>query len=212
MKLRTNPKIALATIAALVMLPASVCSEDRASNGAGEVQFELVGQVFNPSPTTSIQCGYLTFINGISDLAPIFNPGPQNETTALFTFFNETVTERVINNGSIRIINRVGTTTIYFNPSASATFAVPSSFQNGIPVQTSVLRHQVLLDTVTGAFTTTFVNTITSVDRFQIENSKFRLGKVGQTFRTTVFGHLSMSAPPAAYIAGFAVGSDLVRP
>src|SRR5439155_5818789 len=150
MKLRTNPKIVLATIAALVMLPASVCSEDRASE-AGEVQFELVGQVFNPSPTTSIQYGYLTFINGLSDIAPIFNPGPQNETTAVFTFFNDTATERVINNGPIRIINRVGTTTIYFNPSANATFVVPNSFQNGVPVQTSVLRHQVVIDTVTGA-------------------------------------------------------------
>jgi hypothetical protein len=73
----------------------------------------------------------------------------------------------VINNGSIRVINRVGTTTIYFNPSANANFANPASFQNGIPVQKSVLRHQVVIDTVTGSFTTTFVNTITSVDRFQ---------------------------------------------
>src|SRR5262249_45558731 len=152
------------------------------------------------------------FINGISSVAEIFNAAPQNEATALFTFFNDTVNERVINNGSIRIINRVGTTTIYLNTSANATFASPTSFQNGIPVQTSVLRHQVVIDTVTGSFTTTFVNTITSADRFQLEGSSFRLGKVGQTYRTTVFGHLNSPAPPSAHIAGYAVGPDLVRP
>jgi hypothetical protein len=172
----------------------------------------MVGQVTNATPTTSIQYGYLTFINGISGVAPIFNAAPQNESTALFTFFNDTINERVINNGSIRIINRIGTTTIYLNASANATFASPASFQNGIPVQTSVLRHQVVLDTLTGFFTTTFVNTITSVDRFQLGGSSFTLGKVGQTFRTTVFGHLNTPAPPSAYIAGFAVGPDLVRP
>jgi len=212
MKLKKSPKKALAAIVALAMLPGLAYSQDRASHEAGDVQFEVVGQVTNPTATTSIQYGYLAFINGISGVAPIFNPGPQNESTAQFTFFNDTVNERVINNGTIRIINRVGTTTIYLNPSANATFANPASFQNGIPVQTSILRHQVVIDTVTGSFTTTFVNTITSVDRFQIDNTHFRLGKVGQTFRTTVLGHLNSPAPPSAYIAGYAVGPDLVRP
>jgi hypothetical protein len=212
MKLTRDLKLAVVATIALATLPGLVHSQDRASNEAGDVQFEMVGQVTNATPTTSIQYGYLTFINGISGVAGIFNPGPQNESSALFTFFNDTINERVINNGSIRIINRLGTTTIYLNPSASATCANPASFQNGIPVQTSVLRHQVVIDTVTGFFTTTFVNTITGVDRFQLENTSFRLGKVGQTFRTTVFGHLNSPTPPSAYIAGYAVGPDLVRP
>jgi hypothetical protein len=212
MKLMRNVKTAFATIAALALLPAFLQSQDRASNEAGDVQFELVGQVTNATSTTSIQYGYLTFINGISGVANIFNPGPKSEATALFTFFNDTVNESVITNGTIRIINRVGTTTIYLNPSANATFASPSSFQNGTPIQTSVLRHQVVIDTVTGSFTTTFVNTVTSADPFQLDNTSFRLGKVGQTFRTTVFGHLNSPFPPSAYIAGSAVGPDLVRP
>jgi hypothetical protein len=115
--------------------------------------------------------------------------------------------------GTIRIINRVGTATIYLNPLGNATFAIPASFQNGIAVQTSVLRHQVVIDTVTGAFTTTFVNTITSADRFQLGERSFTLGKVGQTFRTTVSGHLNTPGTlPSAYIAGYAVGPDIVRP
>jgi type II secretory pathway pseudopilin PulG len=210
MKLIRDLNPVFAGIVALVMLPTLVQSQDRASNQAGDVQFELVGQVTNTT-TTSIQYGYLTFINGISGVANIFNPGPQNESTALFTFFNDTVNERVTTNGTIRIIDRVGTTTIYLNPSANATFAIPSSFQNGTPIQTSVLRHQVVIDMVTGFFTTTFVNTITSADRFQLDNTSFTLGKVGQTFRTTVFGHLN-SPVPSAYIAGYAAGPDLVLP
>ena len=212
MKLMRNLTTAFATIATLTLLPAVLQSQDRASNEVGDVQFELVGQVTNATATTSIQYGYLTFINGISGVANLFNSGPKSESTALFTFFNDTVNESVITNGSIRIINRVGTTTIYLNPSANATFASPSSFQNGTPIQTSVLRHQVVIDTVTGFFTTTFVNTITSADRFQLDNTSFRFGKVGQTFRTTVFGHLNSPAPPSAFIAGFAAGPDLVRP
>jgi hypothetical protein len=211
MKLPRVLQSAMIAIVAHVLLPGLAQSQNRASNEAGDVQFELIGQVLN-TPTTSIQYGYLTFINGISGVAPIFNAGSQNESTALFTFYNDTVNETVINNGTIRIINRVGTTTLYLNPSANATFTNPASFQNGTPVQTSVLRHQVVLDTVTGSFTTTFVNTITSVNRFQIENSSFVLGKVGQTFRTTVFGRLNTQVPPSAFIAGYAAGPDLVRP
>ena len=212
MKLTGLLSVTVVALIAVAMLPSSARSQDRASNAAGDVQFELVGQVTN-TPATSIQYGYLSFINGISGIADIFNPGPQNESTARFTFFNDTTTERVINNGTIRIINRVGTTTIYLNPLGNATFAIPATFQNGIVVQTSVLRHQVVIDTVTGGFTTTFVNTITSADRFQLGGSSFTLGKVGQTFRTTVFGHLNTpGALPSAYIAGYAAGPDMVRP
>lgn len=207
MKLRTISTLFLAGTLLLTSLPAPHFSQDKASNAVGEVQFELIGQVINPSPTTSIQFGYLTFINGVSGLEPIFSAGPQNETTALFTFYNDTVTEQVINNGPLRIINRAGTTTIYLDTTPDGDFANPDSFREGIPVQTSTLRHQVIIDTITGAFTTTFVNTITSSDFFHLGNYNFLLGKSGQTFRTTVIGHVNTPGPPAGHIAGFAVGN-----
>ena len=37
------------------------------------------------------------------------------------------------------------------------------------------------------------------------------IGKVGQTLRLTVIGHLNTPAPPAGYIAGFVVGGDLTQ-
>jgi hypothetical protein len=78
------------------------------------------------------------------------------------------------------------------------------------------LRHQVVIDTVTGYFTTTFEITVTAVKGFQIDGTTYRLGHPGGVYRLTVFGRLTTSSPPSAYIAGFAdnpgvtgeVGSD----
>jgi hypothetical protein len=48
-----------------------------------------------------------------------------SETNALLTFYNDTTTQRVINNGAMRVIDRTGTATIYFNAGAAATSIVP---------------------------------------------------------------------------------------
>jgi hypothetical protein len=52
-----------------------------------DVSLELVAQAINSTagvvPATSIQYGYVSYLRGL----PIFNTGPQNETTALFTFY-----------------------------------------------------------------------------------------------------------------------------
>jgi hypothetical protein len=96
-----------------------------------DLTLEIVGQVQNSapgvSPATSIQYGYVSDLLGL----PIFKADPQNEATALFTFYTETITNRVINNGPIRVINREGTVTIYSDPSANGSFANPDSFRDG---------------------------------------------------------------------------------
>ncbi len=206
MKLRATSTIFLAASFLLAGLSAPVFPQSKASTAVGDVQFEFVGQVVNPSATASIQFGYLTFINGVSGSEPLFNAGPQNETTALLTFYNDTLTERVINNGPLRIINRVGTTTIYLDTTPDGDFASPDTFRDGVPVQTSELRHQVIIDTIAGSFTTTFVNTIISSDYFRLGSQNVLLGKGGQKFRMTVIGHTNTPSPPAGHIAGFAVG------
>lgn len=209
MKLRTTSTLILTAVLLLAGMSAPVFPQGKTSTAVADVQFEFVGQVLNPSANASIQLGYLTFISGVSGIE-LFNAGPQNETTALLTFYNDTFTERVINNGPLRIINRVGTTTIYLDAAPDGDFARPDSFRDGVPVQTSELKHQVIIDTITGAFTTTFVNTIISSDYFGLGSQNVLLGKVGQKFRMTVFGHTNTASPPAAHIAGFAVG-DLKR-
>lgn len=120
---------------ALVLPPPAIATPHeegarRLTTPLGGVAFEVVGQVSNLSPTVSKQYGYLSFINGLS-ADQIFtgaHPTLQNETSALFTFFTDAVTERVISNGRLRIVNRVGTTTIYIYDTPDGTFANRDSF------------------------------------------------------------------------------------
>ena len=211
MKLRTISTTFLAAALVVATMSVPVFSQSKNSNAAGDVLFYFVGQAtFNPSPLVLAQYGYLTYVGGISDVEAIFNPGPQNEATALFTFYSDIVVERVINIGSLQIIDRVGTMTIYLDTTPDGNFANPESFRDGLPVQTSEVRLQSIADTLTGSLTVTSVNTITSSGFFQFGNHNFILGKFGQKFRRTYFGHVNMPGPPAAHIAGFAVG-DLKR-
>jgi hypothetical protein len=61
--------------------------EHRLNVQIGEVAFTLVGQVTNTSPAQSIQFGYLPTISGLTDL---FASPTEDETTAFFTFYNDT--------------------------------------------------------------------------------------------------------------------------
>src|SRR2546426_1147506 len=75
------------------------------ANAEGSVTMELIGQAQVLSPQAAIQYGYLSHLAGLDT---IFSGTPQNETTAIFTFYNDTVTTSVINNGPLRIVNREG--------------------------------------------------------------------------------------------------------
>jgi hypothetical protein len=174
----------------------------------GEIAFEFVGQVTNFAPTpaaplgSSNQYGYLTTVRGIDS---VFSGSPHNETTALLTFFNEATTTEVSMDGPLRIVDRIGTTTIYLN-SAPASFANPDSFRSGTPVLASTLHQQAIVDTVAGTFTAVFANTISSTNAFTINGETFLLGQGGQAFRATVTGHLNATPPPTGYFGGYAVG------
>lgn len=151
---------------------------------------EFVGQVVNPSATTSNQFGYLTYLRGVDRL---FIGDTVSADTARFTFFNETTTVRVLNHGPLRIITREGTTTVYLSAGGSS-FADPDSFRAGTPLQTSQLRHVVVINLTDNSFTTLFENVVTHVSGLDIDDRPLRLGRV----------------PPNGWIAGFAVG--VVRP
>jgi hypothetical protein len=192
----------LATVVVVIFaIPAS-----SGSHGAGvsDRAMELIGAVFNTG-SSSAQYGYISSINGI---AGIFAGSPQNETTALLTFYNDTNTLRVINNGPLRIVNREGRMTVYIDEKPNGDFANPDSFRDGTPVMVATLRHQVILDTVTNQFTTVFVNTIESSPGFTIAGRHYDLGQPGQMFRTTVFGRPSTSGPGQFAIAGYTAGMD----
>jgi len=169
-----------------------------------DVAYEFVGLVKNAppaapgSPATSIQYGYLTFLNGVSANA-LFAGGP-SEKTAHFTFFNDSVTQQVISNGVLRMIIREGTTTIYFDDipvgdrDLTADPAVNAeTFRRGVVVQTSTWRHQVIIDPTaatprTDLFFVNFWHRIQSANSFTLDGQAVRLGKVGGKFRVSLVG------------------------
>ena len=121
----------LAAAFALATMSVPVFPQSRHSNAVGDVLFTFVGQArFNPATQVLSQFGYLTYVNGVSGVEPIFNPGVQNETTALFTFYSDAAAERLINNGPLQIFDRVGTMTIYLDTTPDGDFANPESFRD----------------------------------------------------------------------------------
>jgi hypothetical protein len=93
-----------------------------ASGNAADVWLELVGVVSNMpagvTPAISTQFGYLSYVLGL----PVFRSKPDNETTALYAFNAQATTIRVLRNGPLRTITRVGTFTVYRHADVGSTF------------------------------------------------------------------------------------------
>jgi hypothetical protein len=181
----------------------ATAQEVRVSLRPGQVFMELVGQVLNPTATTSLQFGYLTYLRGVDG---IFTTSTPSEQTAIFTFFNDTTTRSVVNVGPMRTVVRDGTMTIYAKTTPSD-FANPDSFRSGMVVQVSRLRHTVIINTTTNAFVTVFENEITDVAPFLLRGEPVRIGQPQETFRLTVLGQIPSPAPPSGWISGFAEGT-----
>lgn len=167
--------------------------------------FEFVGQFQNSpagvTPATHSHYGYLSYIQGLA----AFDGTTQDETTALFTFYAEAVTTRVIANGPLRVITRIGRLTIFRDASTNGDFGKPDTFRDGTPVLVAGFRQQVVLDTITNAFTTFHRNTITATTPFSGGKRNVRLGVVGETFRAYFNGHANMPGPPSGWLGGYAV-------
>jgi hypothetical protein len=175
----------------------------------GDIAFEVVGQVTNLPPNISNQYGYLGLISGLNaeQIFTTADPALQNETTALFTFFTDAVTERVIANGRLRIVNRTGRTTIYFDDTPDGNFANRDSFRDGSPIVVMDYRQQVILDTGDdGTFTVMNLLTIVSTESFEIGGERFQLGKRGDHFRQFYSGAPPTGTPALnGVFAGYAV-------
>ena len=223
-----------ATAVLLAGMPARMSAQESHQGNPGQgdqLLYEFVGQVqnFAPAgpglPATSIQYGYLSHVEGLSD-GQIYLPGvPQNEASALLTFYNDSVTEKVTTHGSLRIVIREGTTTIYVNrtPSGDFTTPKPDSFRQGTPVLMTRWRHQVILDGVpspdptaprTNLFFVTWWHTITAAKRFNLGDDCVKLGRTGQTLQQHLVGGVDFTGTVNGKFAGYVTGSEqaVVRP
>lgn len=184
-----------------------------------DLLFEVIGQVKNSPPAgpglppTSVQYGYLSHINGLDD-GQIYASGlPQNETSAFFTFFNESNTLRVTPHGSLTIVIREGTTTVFFNPNPSGDLTTPNpdSFRQGTPILTTTWRHQVILNPATGLFFVTFWHTVTSVTPLTLNDQDVRLAKVGDRIRLHLVGGPDPAGKVNGKFAGYFVAQGKSR-
>src|SRR5579871_4332462 len=98
---------------AALLLPSAGLRADNGQASSPQIGYEIVGQVLNPSAQASQQYGYLNLVRGIDRITTSAG-ATVSESTALLTFFTDTTTERVINNGPIRVVDRTGTGAIYF--------------------------------------------------------------------------------------------------
>jgi hypothetical protein len=207
----TKAFVLLGSAVALVASTGPIAFGSHSKTGARPVRqirdlsLEFVGQFQNSAPgvtpATHIHYGYLSYIRGLS----AFRGAAPNEGTALFTFFAGAATPRVIPNGPLRIVTRIGRLTIYRDPSTNGDFAKPESFRDGTPVLVARFRQQVVTNTVTGSFTTFHQNTIVSTRRFPGGRGSVQLGRIGATFRMFFSGHVTMPGPPSGYLGGYAM-------
>ncbi|HEY3183421.1 MAG TPA: hypothetical protein VGJ77_11330 [Gaiellaceae bacterium] len=199
----------LVALVAAVVVASTVAEATRSARSANvtrlhDISLELVGQLTNSppgvTPVTHVHYGYLSYVNGV----PAFTAATAGESTALFTFFAEAATVRVLVDGPLRVITRVGKITIYRDPSANGSFDRPDSFRDGTPVMVATFRQQVVGDTVSNTFTAFHRDRITSTTPFAAGRGKVQLGDVGKKFEIVLQGHLNMPGPPSGFFAGHA--------
>jgi hypothetical protein len=172
----------------------------------GQVLYELVGVGINLTPPASAQWDTSLYLKGVDTL---FASALENETTALFTFYRATVNLALRSNGPMLIVTRAGTNTLYLNATPNGDFSNADSFRAGAPIQTSVLRQQAIIDTVTQTFSIVDEDKVTSTSVFSIGGTKYRIGRVGDVFRTTRTGHLNAAgASPVGWLGGYSVGAE----
>jgi hypothetical protein len=203
--MRATQQLGFGLTAVLVLMTTmSAAAQITLPTSEQQVVYELIGE-FNNAGLVSQQYGYLSSVTGLGNA--FSSTTAKNETTALFTFVNNATTFQVVNHGTFRIIDRTGTTTIYFNNGPSD-FTNPASFSQGTPIQVSSFRQQVILNTLTNTFLTVHTNTITSVETFTLNSVDYRLGQLGKSFRTNFSGQVNTSgAPPSGWFAGTSIGS-----
>ena len=167
------------------------------------VTYQMIGEFVN-SGASNLQYGFLTSVSGLDNV--FSSSSAKDETTALFTFVTNATTVQSVTHGPFRIINRVGTTTIYLNNGPSS-FSDPASFAQGTPIQVSTFEQEVILNTSNSTFLTVHTNTVTSTKIFALNRVPYRLGHIGKSFRTNFSGATnSPGLVPSGWFGGTSIG------
>ena len=194
--------VVVALIVPVLALTAFVASGSQLSPAAAPIEVgsalggvnavEYVGRVDQAGPfgTSFTSYGYLTHISGLTRTLLFSGTLPSdNETNAHFTFYTTaTLTSHHVITGafgsltsSVFVIDSIGTTVYYYNPTPSATFAISKSFAAGIPIVTATVRSQNILNVQApnvGVGTNFAEFSQTGVSPFTINGQTYQLGRV----------------------------------
>ena len=163
----------------------------------------MIGEFVN-SGASNLQYGYLTSVAGLDNV--FSSTTTKDETTALFTFVTNATTVQSVTHGPFRIVNRVGTTTIYLK-SGPSSFDDPASFAQGTPVQVSTFSQEVIVNVPANTFVTVHTNTVTNVKTFTLNGANYRLGHFGSSFRTNYSGQSNTPGLlPTGWFGGTSTG------
>lgn len=148
----------------------------------GQNAVEYVGRVDQDGGNFT-SYGYLTHISGLTDTLLFSGTFPLvNETNARFTFYTTaTLTSRYVIS-SVFVVDSVGTTVYYYNPSGGAHFGDPASFAIGQPIVTATVRAQNILNVQApnvGVSTNFGEFTQMGAGSFVLNGSTYQLGRVG---------------------------------
>jgi hypothetical protein len=160
----------------------SAASTEVGSALAGQNAVEYVGRV-DQDGANFISYGYLTRISGLTDTLLFSGTFPLvNETNARFTFYTTaTLTSRYVIS-SVFVIDSVGTTVYYYNPSGGAHLSDPASFAIGQPIVTATVRAQNILNVQApnlGVSTNLGEFAQTGASSFVLDGQTYQLGRVG---------------------------------
>jgi len=172
----------------------------------GQAFLELIGQN-NVFAGTNPQRSYLSRLVGVRG---VFSATPADEKTANFTFTNDVLRTQVNTIGTVSIIQRDGTLTIYLN-SLPADFTVLSSFSTGVAILTGTSHQQVTVDNTAGSFSAYTDVEVTSTADFALGGNTYEIGKAGDTFRVYFYGAVTGAAVPSASFGGYASGTGKAK-
>jgi hypothetical protein len=198
--------LGLATSVALGQGPAA------ALHPSAGISLEFIGQGQVVTPAEVYQYGYFNHVAGVEN---VFGGTPNNASTAFFTFMNKLSTTRATPHGPLTIVDRKGTATIYLNPAGGASFENPASFEAGTSVMTASLRHQVILDTLSGnTIYMQFDLTVMSAETFTVGDQKHQLARPGQKMTWINYGrpNTSTTQPGQFVFAGTALSHEPAPP
>jgi hypothetical protein len=191
------PTLVLAVLVVSGQTAPSADTIEVGSAVAGRNATEFVGRI-DQNGGDFASYGYLTHISGLTDTL-LFSVFPTTtEASAHFTYYaTATLTSRAVISG-VFVIDSVGVTVYYYNPTPGATFDVPASFTAGTPIVTATIRSQNILNVQApnlGISTNFGEFTQTGVSPFDLSGTTYQLGRVGLLERTFSTGEGTRTDP-----------------